>query len=544
MSGRQWIAAVLAVVVISGMVAGPVTAADELDGFDGKQSGAVEQLDGIFASTPPYVITYGADELPGFYISYTEGDRSKLIDWIDASDDRELVSEDNGSRRALVTAPVADVLGGVRIDGFVPRWFGAGLEGKDYVETVDVNVRLEYVEPVDSLINESGYERPLPSVAVSGAWSPEGVAFDSDAEEANLSDVRSNISADDVDVDGSGLTAAVIDTGANVGDGEIYGNGSAGSSIRISEAKNFITDESVNTSADNPDWSVVADGNGHGSWVASAIAANASGDEHDGIAPGADLLVARALDDDGSGSTEDIVDAIEWAEANGADVISMSLGSPVYSPTIQAEIEEALEGNVSVVVVAAGNSRMNPAVRYVASPADAPVDGVIAVGATNTSTPATASSAYFSNVGPDTGTRDLSNGATVGQAPDVAAPGMKVVAPTLTEGGARQNQVLSGTSMATPIVTGAILLALESNPSWQNDTDRIRDELEATSTAMPNAGVTEVGHGMINASNLVDDVDEDEDQREARSDEAIGRDQANRAYSDSNVVRPLRELVS
>jgi subtilisin family serine protease len=542
MTRRQLLAIALALTVVISVFAVPALAASNDDAYSDKKSAAVEKMDGLFGTTPGFVIRYGADQYPGFFIDYEDGERDTLVDWIDDSAERELIADDNSSNRILLSAPTADVLGGLRLDGIRPRWFGSGLEGKSYVERIDVNVELDRTEPIQSPDNETDYSPPAPTVR--GSWSSNGIAFNDNSENGNLSDVRANISADDVDADGNGTTVAVIDTGANIGDGQLYGNGSKDSSLRIAGAKNFITNESVNVSAGDPDWSIVEDGNGHGSWVASAIAANASGTEHDGIAPGADLLIARALDDDGSGSTQDIVDAIEWAEENGADVISMSLGSPVYSPTMADEIEEAIDGNVSLVIVAAGNSRQNPAVRYVASPADAPVDGVITVAATNVSNASTAGSAYFSNVGPDTGTRDFSRGVTAGAGPDVAAPGMKVVAKTLTTGGTEQEVELSGTSMATPIVAGAVLLALDANENWAGETEQLETDIEESASPIPGAGVTEVGAGMINASQLVDDEQSDETQRESRDPDAEGRDAANRAYSDSKVVRPINELFS
>ncbi len=141
----------------------------------------------------------------------------------------------------------------------------------------------------------------------------------------------------------------------------------------------------------------MADPNGHGTHVASTIAADYNGTEHDGYAPNATILALRALDEDGSGSSADIAQAIRYGAAQDADVISLSLGSPTYSAEIVDAVENATEQG-SVVVVAAGNSRQTT--RWLATPADAPVDGVVSVAAANHSTNASnAAVGYFSLAG-------------------------------------------------------------------------------------------------------------------------------------------------
>lgn len=505
--------------------------------YDDGLSGPAGELDALIGyRVPGWVQTYAGD--PGWYVTYDDGKRASLVEWIDESSDRDLIVEDNASNWVLLSAPPAHVLGGLTL-GLPPSRMPA-LASQSFVETVDVEQVHDIPAPVTDLDGEAAYRRPVHDLLVPGAWSPSGVAFAEDATTSTLQDVRETVGVDAVTANGSGIRVAVIDTGADVGDGEVYGNGTGGSAVRVVGAKNFITNETVNVSAGDPDWSIIADGNDHGSWVASAIAANTTNSSHDGIAPGADLLIGKALDDDGSGSTEDIRAAIAWAERNDADIISLSLGSPFYSPTLAAEIEEALDGNVTVVVAAAGNSRMNPATRFIASPADTPIKGVVGVAATNTRAPANASSAYFSNVGPDTGTRDLSNGATAGVMPDVGAPGMQIQAEILSSPGGTTTVVeLSGTSMAAPIVTGGIALALEANPAWQGDTDRVVEELHASASPMPEAGLTEVGHGMVNASNLVDRTHPDAEQADERTADAVGRDQANHGYAGSRGLQFL-----
>ena len=335
---------------------------------------------------------------------------------------------------------------------------------------------------------------------------------------------------------GSGVTVAVIDSGLNaesMTNDPLYQD-------RLSAPKNTITGE---TGID-----AVADGNGHGSWVAGAIAADpnntTSGEPYEGVAPGATVVPIKALSDEGSGSTQDIVEAIEYAGEQDADIVSMSLGSPVYNPTIAAEIEDFLANGGTAVIVAAGNSKSSatgPVTRYISSPADAP--GVIGVQATSAANASAAKVSYFGEVGPDNGVTDASNGVTVDATPEVAAPGMNVTAATLSTNGIRENATLSGTSMATPIVAGVGALMLEANPSLRNESASFRGYMMNTSARMPNAGVTETRAGLVNAENATALTVNEVEQESVRNDKAKARDAANRAYSGSDLVRLLVRIV-
>ena len=81
----------------------------------------------------------------------------------------------------------------------------------------------------------------------------------------------------------------------------------------------------------------VQDGNGHGTHVASTIAGSgaASDGAEKGVAPGAELLVGKVLGDGGFGEDSWVIAGMEWAAAQGAEVVNMSLGgsSPPTAPT-------------------------------------------------------------------------------------------------------------------------------------------------------------------------------------------------------------------
>jgi len=80
---------------------------------------------------------------------------------------------------------------------------------------------------------------------------------------------------------------------------------------------------------------------------------------------------------------------------------------------------------------------------------------------------------------------------------------MQITAPLLTESGTRTNATLSGTSMATPLVSGVAALTLDANPALVNDTDAVRETMLDSAAPVPQAGVTEVGEGMVDAEGAV-----------------------------------------
>lgn len=458
----------------------------------------------------------GYAEGPSFIVKFGDGSAGSVKSWANSSETRRVVEIDNDSDRAVVAAPLDEV--GVTL---VSRLTGAPLSEEGYVEWIEPNARVSVqVEP--SLMDEDDFEAPgrLTQFTSDGSISGDaqtGVAYDGDANETSIGNASEVVAADGVSADGTGVHICVADNGYNHADSVI-------DSGRIHAAKDIIDNE---TGLEN------VSGGAHGTWVTSSIAANYSGTEYDGIAPNATVSIAKVLSDDG-GSTIDVAKGVGWCEEQGADVISMSLGSPLWSQTLANEIQAALDGNVTVVNVAAGNSRQSRRAA-IGSPADA--DGAITVAATNSRPPESAMSAYFSQVGPDDGVSDNSGGTTAGELPDVAAPGMDVtVKSDKDDDGAVENHTLSGTSMATPVFSGVSALTLDSDSSLINDTDATRSRLLDTASPMPNAGTTEVGNGMVNASRSVDDNPADESQESARNTQAESRDAFNRGAGGGGIT--------
>lgn len=274
-------------------------------------------------------------------------------------------------------------------------------------------------------------------------------------------------------VNGSNVTVAVLDTGV--------------------DADHPDLDDAV---VDQVDFTGDGKGDrfGHGTHVAGTVAGDGSVDGNfTGVAPGADVMDLKVLGDDGSGSISQVIDGIDYAATNDADVISMSLGGPgdIDDPIVEA-VNEA-EANGAVVVAAAGN--IGPDRRTIGSPALAPSS--IAVGATSAST---GELAEFSSRGPTTAGLVK---------PDLVAPGVDITAANAggtADGDTDPYVEYSGTSMATPHVSGVVAMMLDADPDATPD--RVRNTLLSTTDApVGDAGsptdAFAQGTGQVNASDAV-----------------------------------------
>ena len=485
-------------------------------------------------------IPYGPSSPPSWIVTVENGSLGTLDSWASNGDDRAVLSTHNASNTAVIRAPTA-----AAGQGLLEQVLNRGLAHNGYVVDLSPNIQHSLAEPV-GLQNESAIEAPgrLTRLAAgdlgplgSADWSPEGIAYAEDADRALPRDVQATLGVDDITATGDGATVAVIDSGVNTAGGTVFANESTNGATRILPAsKDFVENETV----EDDGIDAVEDPNGHGTWVASAIAANHSTDAFDGIAPDADVLALRALDSEGSGSAADIGSAVRYAADNGADSIVMSLGSPVYDGALTDALEYAQAEGVSAIAIAAGNSRQTT--RWLSSPADAPVDGVAAVTATNASADAAnASVAYFANVGDDPGVSDGSLGATRGETVTAGAPGMNLVAKTPTTSGTTQESTLSGTSMAAPQVAGIAALGVSDGAEWTGDAAAFTEALRDTARPVPDAPATEIGGGMAAADKLLAS-NTTGSQADAMTDTAAARDAFWEGLSGSSRLNPIDRL--
>ncbi|MFJ8107075.1 S8 family peptidase [Streptomyces sp. NPDC096132] len=240
--------------------------------------------------------------------------------------------------------------------------------------------------------------------------------------------------------DGKGVKIAILDTGIDTTHPDLKG--------QVTAERNF------STAADTRDRF------GHGTHVASTAAGTGakSGGKYRGVAPGAKLLNAKVLDDEGLGEDSSIVAGMEWAAEQGADIVNLSLGgqdTPDVDP-MEAEVNKLSAEKGILFTIAAGNDGPES----LGSPGTA--DAALTVGAVD----GRDRLADFSSTGPRVGDAAVK--------PDLTAPGVDITAASAAGSAIAQQEgekpagyvSLSGTSMATPHVAGAAAILKQRHPGW------------------------------------------------------------------------------
>ena len=226
------------------------------------------------------------------------------------------------------------------------------------------------------------------------------------------------------------------------------------------------------------------DKHGHGTHIAGTLSAvTNNGIGVASVAPQSGLLIGQVLDEQGRGNYTTLYKGIVWAVQSGAQVINLSLGGEYQSFLLEQAIAYALKEGC-VVVAAMGNDGEGMK-RYPAA-----IEGVIAVGAST----------------PDDKHASFSNH---GEWLSVTAPGFSIFSTmatypvVLTRLGLSSNYApLSGTDVATPIVTGAISLLKNAFPNMGGE--EIRERLMYGSDDLGAPGFDPYcGHGRINVLKLL-----------------------------------------
>nr|WP_269438156.1 S8 family peptidase [Phosphitispora fastidiosa] len=279
---------------------------------------------------------------------------------------------------------------------------------------------------------------------------------------------------------GQGVTVAVIDTGIYPHPDLVEPNN------RIIGFKDFVKKKT------SP-----YDDCGHGTHVAGIIAGNGteSGGQYKGVAPEADLVGVKVLNAKGSGPISNVIAGVQWVVQNKAvyniKVVNLSLGAVAkesYTTDPMSQAVEAAWDAGLVVVAAAGNSGPEPGT--IGTPGINP--RIITVGA--------ADDLGTIDMGDDVIAEFSSRGPTIDglSKPDLAAPGVGITSlaadtsylpkKNINSGGKPKAASMaktpvkpaqaaiseyyitaSGTSMATPVVSGTAALLLEQNPDWMPD---------------------------------------------------------------------------
>ncbi|GAA5532708.1 S8 family peptidase [Deinococcus aluminii] len=240
----------------------------------------------------------------------------------------------------------------------------------------------------------------------------------------------------------SNVTAYIIDTGINTAHTSFGGRAVWG----------------TNTTGDGNN----SDCQGHGTHVAGTV-----GSSTWGVAKGVKLVAVKVLGCDGSGTNSGVIAGINWAVSNksGPAVANMSLGGGA-SQAVDDAVSGATSQNL-VMAVAGGNDNVDAC----------------------TSSPARAASAI--TVGATTNTDARASYSNYGSCLDIFAPGSNITSAWI--GSTTATNTISGTSMATPHVTGAAALILANNPSYTT--------AQVTSALLNNATtgkVTSAGTGSPN----------------------------------------------
>ncbi|MAU85543.1 MAG: hypothetical protein CMA21_02910 [Euryarchaeota archaeon] len=251
--------------------------------------------------------------------------------------------------------------------------------------------------------------------------------------------------------EGSGVKVCIVDTGIDM------------SHPDLEDAK-IIGWNDLISGSDSP-----YDDEGHGTAMAGIIASKGG---LNGVSPEADLLIAKAISDDGSGTDSTIADAVDWCVDGSADIISLSLGGSqgigsgfFTTDQLEESVQNAIDLGVYVVAAAGNDGEDDDG--DVESPGS--VEDVICVGAVTRTSSIWSGSSEGDNNG-----RLWPNPIFPRQDPDkkpeIVAPGHEVpILMARSTGSGTWWGWSSGTSASTAWVSGSLAIFLEANPDMKRD---------------------------------------------------------------------------
>ncbi|MDX3352368.1 S8 family serine peptidase [Streptomyces sp. ME01-24h] len=238
------------------------------------------------------------------------------------------------------------------------------------------------------------------------------------------------------------------------------------------------------------------DGNGHGTHTASTIAGTgaASGGTYKGVAPDAKLLIGKVCTDDGFCPDDAVISGMTWAAESGATAVNLSLGQAPYaqSDPLTEAVEALTAAHGTLFVIAAGNEGA-PAADYFGGTVGSPgiADSALTVGSTTKQDVLSS----FSSRGPRIGDFAVK--------PDIVAPGQDITAAraagtTMGDPAGPSYVTASGTSMATPHVTGAVALLAQEHPGWK--AADFKSALTSAAKGLPGLTAYDQGTGRLDVA--------------------------------------------
>ncbi len=403
----------------------------------------------------------------------------------------------SNSSTPIVNKPSAQCADSVIPNRFVVEW-------KDGITTVEYaanaeELERELLEPNAKDVVSADHDylvkiRAPDTVEAQGVQGPEWGQIDVGAQDAWTI------------ASGEGITVAVVDSGADIthpqlqsrvaiNTGEIAGNG------KDDDGNGFVDDVYGYNFYDygrSGGSSVVADGVvGHGTHVSGIILAAPSADpamsQMKGMAPKAKLIPLNFMNDDGEGAMSDAVSAIDYAVARGAKIINASWGGPMCSGPLRKKIMSLAERNV-LFVAAAGNGDYRTGIGYNLEtrpdyPAAVNGPSQLTVGAVAPSGAMTS----FSNF-----SQSLVH---------LMAPGSRILSTFPMSGSQCSSSAgsgycyMSGTSMATPFVSGIAALVWSYRPNAT--VFQVRQAIMASVTL---GDYPAVSRGRVHARRALDEI--------------------------------------
>jgi subtilisin family serine protease len=283
---------------------------------------------------------------------------------------------------------------------------------EDEIQKLESNPNIDYIEEnISFSITETEPVKVLQSVS---SASTDGIQW-------NILETNAQASWNE-GYTGAGVNVAVLDTG-------------------IASHDELTIAGGVSTVDYTPSWQ---DDNGHGTHVSGIIAAqpniaNVNGLDITGVAPDVNLFAVKVLDNTGAGNLQDILEGLDWSITNGMDIVNLSIGTAEYSQLFEQMINKAYNSGI-IIVAASGNDGLQNSVNYPAK-----FTNTIGVSSVNQSL-------------------NISNFSSTGNEVEFSAPGENIIS-TYKNG---DYTIESGTSQATPHVTGMLALLKEKYPNVTN----------------------------------------------------------------------------